>query len=305
MANRIPAPAPGTAAFNAAEDRFKKQFNSAFDRTKKQNDATLKLLEQQFEGAKLAFEAKQKQTLQGLSGDAKKAAELALEQEKKGLESRFETAKNELIAHHKTSESGLESAYKTAEERMKHGHLPTPEDLQRLGADAGIRSPYLNQLDPGNKLSGYDGRVNCGPAVMAMLARSNGYGMDLTDAQLVERFARIGQTGPEGTTGNGLIAIGEEIGLKARASEGADLRFIDAEIQQGRPVVALGDYWALPPHTDPARSFGHYVLITGRDALGNYRVHDPMEEKVTVITPDTLRQYMQAAPQGAFSISFQ
>lgn len=305
MATRIPPPAPGTAAFNAAEDRFKKQFNSAFDRTKKQNDATLKLLEQQFGDAKEALEARKKQTLQGLSGDEKKTAELALEQEKKGLEGRFETAKNELVAHHKTSESGLETAYKTAEERMKDGHLPTPNDLQRLGADAGIRSPYLKQLDPADKLSEYDGRVNCGPAVMAMLARSNGYGTDLTDAQLVERFTRIGQTNQNGTTGNGLIAIGEEIGLKSRAAEGANLPWIDAELQQGRPVVALGDYWALPPHTDPAQSFGHYVLITGRDALGNYRVHDPADEKVTVITRDTLRQYMQAAPQGAFGLSFQ
>jgi Peptidase_C39 like family len=139
---------------------------------------------------------------------------------------------------------------------------------------------------------------------MAMIARSRGYGENLSDSELIEQFARVGGTAADGTSGNGIIAIGEQLGLKSQTAPGADLNFIDGQLAQGKPVVALGNYYALPPHLGQGQQSGHYILVQGQDALGNYRVSDPMTDKVTVITPETLRNFMLSNDGGRFAISF-
>ncbi|HZN93886.1 MAG TPA: C39 family peptidase [Myxococcales bacterium] len=306
MANPIAtAPQLGTQAYNLAEDRTKKQFNSSLDRLSKHHDASLKTLEERQLQEKLGFEARQKQTLEGLNGPAKEAAGQRLEAEKLAMEARHKGELEGLKTGNKGTEVQLESGFKTAEERMKQGQLPTAQELKALGGPAGQPLPFIHQLDPAERPSQYRGDANCGPAVMAMLGRARGYRNDISDAQLVQHLARVGGTTDQGTSGNGLIAMGQEMGLTGRAAAGADLRFINGELAQGKPVVALGDYYALPPHTDPAQDSGHYLLIHSQDELGNYRVSDPAEEKVLVLSPETLAGFIRANPAGGFALSFQ
>ena len=276
MANNLPP------LLRTAHDQLNKQLDAGVERFHQQNDASEKLIGDQTKGLPKRPSGERKALgLPKPSGIRK-----AVDQQNKAAEENLKRGYDALLKQ-------------TAAE----GRLPTPEELAAIGAGTGA-APFISQLKPVGRPPEYQGQMYCGPAAMAMLARARGYGLDLTDGQLIERFARVGGTDANGTSGNGLIAIGQELGMTSRAAPGADLRFIDGELAQGRTVVAQGDYWALPPHADPAKDAGHFILVQGQDPAGNYRVSDPMTEKISVVTADTLRNYIQALPTGGFAVSF-
>jgi len=290
---------------NTAQDRLHKQLDSAADRFHKQNDTTQHLMEDGFHADDKALEAAKKQATAGLDGDAKKAVEDQFKAQADGLHRRKSGLHKAVEGQNHTAEEQLKQGYHDVLEQAKReGRLPTADELARINAGTGA-APYINQLDPEKRAPQYQGQEYCGPTVMAMIARSRGYGEGLSDSQLIEQFARIGGTDPAtGTTGNGMLAIAQQLGLHTTPAQGADLNFINGQLAQGRPVAALGNYYALPPHVEAGKNSGHYILVQGQDALGNYRVSDPMTDKVTVITPETLRGFMTANPEGQFALSF-
>jgi peptidase C39-like protein len=276
MANNLPP------LLTPARDQMRQQMHSTVERFHQQNDASEKLIDQQTQGLVKRPSGERKALGLPKPSGIRKAVD----------------------QQNKVAEEGLKRGYDALlKQTEREGRLPTPEELAQIGAGTGA-APYINQLNPVGRPPQYQGEMYCGPTAMAMIARARGLGVGETDGQLIERFARIGGTTDQGTSGNGMIAIGQELGLNTRAAPGADLRFINAELAQGRTVVAQGDFWALPEHADPDKTSGHYLLVQGQDAAGNYRVSDPQTSKVMAITADTLSNYMQALPAGGFSISF-
>lgn len=299
MANNIPP------TLHPAQDRLHRQMDNAVDRFHKQNDASQHLVEDGFHADDQALDAAQKQAVQGLAGDAKHTVEDGFHRQRDALHRRRSGLHKAVDQQNHAAEDRLKSGFHQLDEQGKReGRLPTAAELQNVIGDTGA-APYINQLTPELRPPQYQGQEYCGPTVMAMIARQRGLAEGVPDSQLIEQFARIGGTSQQtGTTGQGMIAIGQQMGLQSRASKGADFNFIDAELAQGRPVVALGDFYSLPPHADPGKDAGHYILVQSRDALGNYRVSDPQTDKVTVLTQDALRSYMNGLPTGGFALSF-
>jgi hypothetical protein len=134
--------------------------------------------------------------------------------------------------------------------------LPSaPVDLGNSAVSGSAKPlPFISQYSPDGADANYkNGDQNCGPAVLAMIAKANGLKpAGMTDAQLVSlQMAKAGTTAA-GTTGNGLIAALEDMGMQTAASPGANLNWINSELQQGREVIANGDFYSVPGHTDPS-----------------------------------------------------
>lgn len=182
-----------------------------------------------------------------------------------------------------------------------------PEVTGRKGP-AG-NDPKISQFAPTGAPAGYDGTEACGPTVGAMVARNIGYTPDgnkkPTDADLIADLGKAAGTTPTGTTGNGMIAMFEHMGMDTNATKGANLDWMTSELQAGHHVVALGNYYAVPGRTDQGQGMtsGHYLDITGVNKDGSFEVNDPADTSLTSMTRDQMQNFIATAPQGGFAVS--
>ncbi|HZN94745.1 MAG TPA: C39 family peptidase [Myxococcales bacterium] len=178
-----------------------------------------------------------------------------------------------------------------------------PPEIVGRKAVAG-KTPWVSQLEPAGKDTSYlNGEQNCAPAVAAMVARNAGYGKDLTDSQLIMHLGEVGGTTNQGTSGNGLIAMYNQMGMDTNATAGANLDWMRAELQAGRHVNVLGDFYEVPGRIDGAQSAGHYLNVTGMTLGGDFLVQDPWDPNVTQLTAAQLQNFITSGPQGGFAVS--
>ncbi len=165
--------------------------------------------------------------------------------------------------------------------------------------------PFISQYRPVGAERGYsNGPSNCGPTSMAMIARAMGYGKGMSDAQLINHLGRIGGTTGAGTSVNGIVAMARAMGKTGTVKgPGPDVEWIAQQLRAGKLVVANGDYHAMPPHQNEARTSGHYVTVAGLDAQGNFIVRDPADQNVKTVTPAQLRHFIRSNPNGGWAIS--
>jgi len=154
---------------------------------------------------------------------------------------------------------------------------------------------WISQLEPEGLRQPANAEVNCGPAVLAMAARKIGFGNELDDAALIEKLAGIGGTKPgTGTSMNGIVAMARAIGLPVDQTEakfpGFDQKWLDAQLDQGKSVVANG---ALQTEEGPS---GHFILVTGRGENGTYEINDPWNEANTELSAEQLGAFLQRNP---------
>lgn len=167
----------------------------------------------------------------------------------------------------------------------------SPQDLADRN---GFR--WIDQNNPAGADQSYtNGRLNCGPAVMAMVARSLGMGNDLSDAQLIDKLGKIGLTNDQtGTSLNGIIGMADALGDKVKKDDvkypGFDQGWMDKELADGKAVVANG---ALE---DKKGVFGHYILVTGKDEKGDYKVNDPWDAHHNRMTGQELKAFLEKNP---------
>lgn len=169
------------------------------------------------------------------------------------------------------------------------------------------QAPYINQYNPAGREAGYtNGPSNCGPTSMAMLARALGYRPDLTDAQLINQLGRIGGTTEDGTTWNGITAMAEAMGKHVETRGGTTsgtISWIANQLRAGKAVVANGNLYARPPHANPEKVSGHYVLLTGIDRDGNFLVRDPADRNVHAVTAQDLDSFFRTHPWGGGALA--
>jgi hypothetical protein len=167
------------------------------------------------------------------------------------------------------------------------------------------QAPYISQFSPsGADFSYTNGRANCGPTSVAMIARGLGFGSNLNDAQLVGWLGSVGRTTSAGTSINGIAAMAQAIGRSAEIrGPGPQVAWIAEQLRQGKSVVANGDYFAMRPHEDPNRTSGHYVLITGIDASGNFQVLDPADPDARIVTAEELAYFISSNTNGGYQIA--
>ena len=165
--------------------------------------------------------------------------------------------------------------------------------------------PFIDQYNPAGKDAHYDGTEYCGPAVLAGIAKARGLSAGLSDADLINRLARVAGTDPRsGTTGNGMIAALHYLGMGSAATPGANPEWIDDELAAGHDVIANGDFYSVPGRENPGLHAGHYIAITA--AMGgwsSYKVTDPADARVTSMTDSQIEKFIRSHPQGGFTIS--
>ncbi|KFE70519.1 cysteine peptidase family C39 domain-containing protein [Hyalangium minutum] len=163
--------------------------------------------------------------------------------------------------------------------------------------------PHINQLRPNGAGKDYaNGAYNCGPAVVAMLARGHGNMSGISDAKLIQQLGK-GLVTKDGVDADGIAKMlkradvppaGEALGADYDDSE------LNAHLDQGHKVIAqvrASDAKGVDPDN------AHYVLIQGKTKDGNYNVSDPLAKKSYVVTPDQLREaVLKAPPDGGMLI---
>lgn len=165
--------------------------------------------------------------------------------------------------------------------------------------------PYISQYRPVGAERGYsNGPSNCGPTSMAMVARAFGYGAGMSDAQLINHLGRFGGTTSAGTSVNGIVAMARAVGKQATVKgPGPNVEWMKEQLRAGKLLVANGDYHAMPPHQNEARTSGHYVTVAGLDERGNFIVRDPADQAVRTITPSQMAHFISSNPNGGWCIS--
>jgi hypothetical protein len=188
--------------------------------------------------------------------------------------------------------------------------LPSSSELSRftatqprttLGGWQNISN--INQLRPNGAGKDYvNGAYNCGPAVVAMLARGYGNQKGISDAKLIQQLGK-GIVTKDGVDADGIAQMlkradvppaGEALGADYDDSE------LNAHLDQGHKVIAqvrATDAKGVDPDN------AHYVLIQGKTKDGNYTVSDPLAKNSYVVTPDKLREaVLKAPPDGGMLI---
>jgi hypothetical protein len=164
--------------------------------------------------------------------------------------------------------------------------------------------PFVDQYDPEGKRPGYDGSPNCGPAVLAGIAKARDQAGGQSDAALIHEMAEVAGTDEEGTSGNGMVAGLEWLAMEWDATPGADLAWIDGELLAGHVVIACGDFYAIPGREEPGLHSGHYIAVTAvRDDWSVYEVMDPAGREITELTDVELPTFIASHPGQGFAIS--
>jgi hypothetical protein len=167
----------------------------------------------------------------------------------------------------------------------------------------GWQVPWISQLNPSGSEFGYsNATANCGPASMAMIARANGWGTGLSDAQLINQLGAIGGTTAEGTSINGIAAMAQAMGkgadiqgLPELGTQGM-LNWVDQSLAAGKNIVANGDFYSEPGRDPSQGPSGHYIDVVGKDENGNYKIRDPWSKEITTMTPDQLINFLKNNP---------
>lgn len=126
--------------------------------------------------------------------------------------------------------------------------------------------PWLSQLGPS---AGY-ARGDCGPAVVAMWLRFLGHNVSV---DMASRATGKAQDFSFTSVGD-LVRIAAHWDLSLVWSRKQALGDLYAQIDAGKPIVALVYYKALPVRYDPNYPWCHWVLVTGYDG-GQIFYHDP------------------------------
>jgi peptidoglycan hydrolase-like protein with peptidoglycan-binding domain len=139
----------------------------------------------------------------------------------------------------------------------------------------------------------WNGNSNCGPTSAAMVARALGYGEGKSDADLVMEMMRTGGTTEAGSSPEQVARMIRSTGTQATViDDPRGLGDLDAAVDAGKMVVINGDYYATGvPGRDGSGMSGHFCVVTGKDAEGNFIVNDPWKGEQVTFTREAMQNY--------------
>ncbi len=138
-----------------------------------------------------------------------------------------------------------------------------------------------------------NGSSNCGPTSAAMVARALGYGEGKSDAQLVMEMKNVGGTTAAGSSPYQVAKMIRHTGTPATViDDPKGLGDLDKALAEGKMVIANGDYYATGVEgRDGSRSSGHFCVVTGKDAQGNYLVNDPWKGEAVKFSREAMQNF--------------
>jgi len=161
---------------------------------------------------------------------------------------------------------------------------------------------HINQLRPEGAGKDYaNGPFNCGPAVVAMLARSAGKLGHLNDAQLVSELGK-GVVTEKGTSPEGIAKMMARAGVSPDG-QALGAGYTDAQLKEhlGKGNKMVAQVRSSNPNSQ--KDSAHYVVIEGQTRNGNYIVSDPLAKGPYVVSPKQLKEaVLKAPPDGGMLI---
>lgn len=138
-----------------------------------------------------------------------------------------------------------------------------------------------------------NGKANCGPTSAAMVARALGYGAGKSDAELVMEMKNVGGTTAAGSSPYQVAKMIRHTGTPATViDDPKGLGDLDKALAEGKMVIANGDYYATGVEgRDGSRSSGHFCVVTGKDAQGNYLVNDPWKGEAVKFSREAMQNF--------------
>jgi hypothetical protein len=161
---------------------------------------------------------------------------------------------------------------------------------------------HISQLNPKGADENYKNALfNCGPAVVAMLARGHGKMKDMTDAQLVTELGK-GVVTDKGSTPEGIAQMMEraDVPLAGDAlGAGYSEKDVQDQLKQGHKLIAQ----VRSTNEKSLKDTAHYVVVEGMTREGNYVISDPLAKGPYVVKPEQLKEaVLKAPPDGGMLI---
>ncbi len=161
---------------------------------------------------------------------------------------------------------------------------------------------HINQLRPKGADENYKNALfNCGPAVVAMLARGHGKMKDMSDAELVSQLGS-GIVTDKGSTSEGIAQMMERADIPV-AGDALGAGYSDKDLQdqlkQGHKLIAQ----VRSTNPQAQKDSAHYVVVEGMTRDGNYVISDPLAKGPYAVRPDQLKEaVVKAPPDGGMLI---
>jgi hypothetical protein len=161
---------------------------------------------------------------------------------------------------------------------------------------------HINQLRPQGAGKDYaNGAYNCGPAVVAMLARASGRMGHLNDAQLIQQLGK-GLVTRQGTSPEGITRMLERADVPL-AGKALGAGYNDADLKEhllkGHKLIAQ----VRSSNPQSQKDSAHYVVIEGMTRDGDYLISDPLSNKPYTVSPRKLKEaVLKAPPDGGMLI---
>jgi peptidoglycan hydrolase-like protein with peptidoglycan-binding domain len=136
-------------------------------------------------------------------------------------------------------------------------------------------------------------KANCGPTSAAMVARALGYGGGKSDAELVMEMKRVGGTTAAGSSPGQVAKMIRHTGTPATViDDPKGLGDLDKALAEGKMLIANGDYYATGVEGRNGNlSSGHFCVVTGKDAQGNYLVNDPWKGEPVKFSREAMQNF--------------
>lgn len=167
--------------------------------------------------------------------------------------------------------------------------------------------PYISQMASEGTEDDWNASSNCGPTSMAMIARAFGFGEGMSDGALVNSLGNSAGVGAAGTGYAGIMTMASSLGLESQSNPGSNVAWIDEQLAQGNLVAANGNRSVTlenesPPYASGTASGGHWIVVCGKTADGNYIVKDP-STTCSVLTPAELSRFLSSNAHGGYAVS--
>jgi hypothetical protein len=161
---------------------------------------------------------------------------------------------------------------------------------------------HINQLRPQGADKDYaNGAFNCGPAVVAMVARGWGHMGHLNDAQLVQQLGQ-GVVTRQGTSPEGIARMMERANVPLGGNAlgaGYSEKDVQDHLLKGHKLIAQ----VRSSNPQSQKDSAHYVLVEGMTRNGNYIISDPLARGPYAVSPRQLKEaVLKAPPDGGVLI---